>query len=343
MANELQQPRTNSGLERSAIFLLAIGEEQAAQIMRYLDANEVRKVSEAMASLQNVSGDRIAQSLSAFVSRCEEGMVTGSSEYLRKTLTKALGKRQGEALLSRINPSSGGVLSEYGGLQNLKWMDPRSLAELVRHEHPQVVAMILSLIESDQASEVLEMLPTELSFEATQRMATLEGVQPGALRELADALNEQLTSEQESINFASFGGIESAAELLNRLDAKRADEILEKLQEADPDLAEEIQDRMFVFTDLYDLDDRSMQVLLREVESSTLLLAIKSTSAELQEKIFNNMSKRAAEILRDDLEAKGPVRMSEVEASQKEVLKIARRLAEQGQIILSSSGSEEMV
>ncbi len=337
------ETQVRGGLERCAVFLLAIGEERAAKVMRHLDVREVRSLSSAMAAMRSVSMDKVAEALEQFSSRTRSGVVAGSSEYLRKVLTEALGKRQGEAMLAKIVPSSSDSLEGIGaGLSNLKWMDARSITELMRNEHPQVVAMILALLDSDQAGEVVGMLPEDLAYEALERMATIGSVQPGALRELAEALNEQSSGNQDALNMNSFGGIETTAEVLNRLDAKRTERMLGRLKESDPDLAEKVEDFMFVFADLIELDDRGMQVLLREVESATLLIAIRGASEELREKIFHNMSKRAAEILRDDLEAHGPVRLHEVEMAQKEILRAARNLAEQGQLILKS-GSEEMI
>lgn len=338
------EEKKRSGRERSAAFLLAIGEERAAKVMRHLDVREVRTLSQLMAEMHSVPPVSVVDALKTFNEATRSGGIMGSAEYMRKVLTEALGKRQGEAMLAKVIPRGTGLLDNAGsGLSNLRWMDARSITELMRHEHPQVVAMVLSLLDSDQAGEVVELLPEDLAYEALQRIATIGRVQPGAIRELAEALNEQFTGDQDTPNVESFGGIEAAAEVLNRLDAKRTESVLGKLRESDPDLAGRIEDLMFVFADLIELDDRGMQLLLREVETSTLLLAIKGASEELREKIFRNMSKRAAEILRDDLEARGPVRVSEVETAQKEILRLARNLAEQGQLMLNTSGSEEMI
>jgi len=332
------------GRMRSATLLLAIGEERAAKVLKHLDVREVRTLSQTMAEMNSVPRSAVHDALQQFHDEMKSGAVAGSPSYLRNVLTEALGKRQGEAMLARIIPSESGALDNAGpGLSNLRWMDARSISELMRNEHPQVVSMVLSLLDSDQAAEVVELLPEPLALEALQRVATIGRVQPGALRELSEALNEQFTADQDSMNLDSFGGVESAAEMLNRVDATRTEKILDELKEEQPDLAEKIEDLMFVFADLVELEDRGLQLLLREVESGTLLLAIKGANEELRDKIFRNMSQRAAEILKDDLEARGPVRVSEVESAQKEVLRIARNLAEQGQIILSSGGAEEMI
>jgi len=266
----------NSGRLRSATLLLAIGEERAAKVLKHLDVREVRSLSETMAEMTTVPRDAVREALERFNSDISGGAVSGSPDYLRSVLTEALGKRQGEAMLARIMPSESGALDSAGpGLANLRWMDARSISELMRNEHPQVVSMVLSLLDSDQAAEVVEYLPEPLALEALQRVATIGRVQPGALRELSEALDAQFTADTDSMNLDSFGGVESAAEMLNRLDATRTEKILEELKEQQPELAEKIEDLMFVFSDLVELEDRGLQLLLREVVSGTLLLAIK--------------------------------------------------------------------
>ncbi len=333
-----------TGRARSAAFLLAIGEDRAARILRHLDVREVKQISQAMAELRVVSPDLVSSALKEFTQATRSSVVAGGSEYLRKVLVEALGERQGEALLARIMPNESSALIGTGpGIANLRFLDARSIAELMKQELPQVVAVVLSLLDNDLAGEVVELLPEELGFEALERLATTGHVQPGALKELSDALNDQLSSDHDVITRDSLGGVETAAEVLNRLDGKRTEAFLSKLKENDPDLGQKVEDLMFVFADLIDLDDRGMQLLLREVDSSTLLLAIKGAEENLREKIFRNMSSRAAEILRDDLAAKGKVRLSEVEAAQKEILRVARSLEEQGQLVLSTAGSEELI
>lgn len=334
----------SDGRTRSAALLLAIGEERAAKVLQHLDVREVRALGQAMAEMRSVPSEVVFEALQQFSHATQDSVVAGSPEYLRHMLVDALGERQGEALLARIIPSESATLSGIGpGLANLRWMDARSIAELMRHEHPQVVAVVLALLESDLAGEVVEALPEEFGFEALHRMATTGQVQPGALRELSDALNEQFSSDHDAFNMDSFGGVASTAEVLNRLEGKRVEKILTQLKDQDPELAQKVEDLMFVFEDLIVLDDRGMQLLLREVESSTLLLAIKGANEELREKIFRNMSGRAAEILRDDLEARGPVRLTEVQAAQKEILRVVRGLEEQGQLVIRTAGSEEMI
>ena len=332
--------RDLNGIDRSAILLLSLGEDEAAEVMRHLGAREVQKLGAAMARMSHVSTDQAQTVLSDFRSRLERqtSLGVGSDQYIRAMLNKALGADKASTLIDRI--LHGGDSS---GLENLKWMDARSIADLIKLEHPQVLAMILAYMEPEQAGEVIHHLPERLVSEAMMRLASLETVQPAAIRELNDILEEQLSGETQSLQVASLGGPKAAAEVLNRLETSLSGSILEKMRENDSELAEKVQEKMFVFDDLIKLDDRSLQVLLREIPSEGFVTALKGASPGLREKFFTNMSKRAAEMMRDDLEAKGPVRVSEVEAAQKSILQIATRLDAAGQISLGSGSSEAMV
>ncbi|MDA8114145.1 MAG: flagellar motor switch protein FliG [Acidithiobacillus sp.] len=332
--------RDLNGIDRSAILLLSLGEDEAAEVMRHLGPREVQKLGAAMARMSHVSTDQAQTVLSDFRSRLERqtSLGVGSDQYIRAMLNKALGADKASTLIDRI--LHGGDSS---GLENLKWMDARSIADLIKLEHPQVLAMILAYMEPEQAGEVIHHLPERLVSEAMMRLASLETVQPAAIRELNDILEEQLSGETQSLQVASLGGPKAAAEVLNRLETSLSGSILEKMRENDSELAEKVQEKMFVFDDLIKLDDRSLQVLLREIPSEGFVTALKGASPGLREKFFTNMSKRAAEMMRDDLEAKGPVRVSEVEAAQKAILQIATRLDAAGQISLGSGSSEAMV
>ncbi len=332
--------RDLNGIDRSAILLLSLGEDEAAEVMRHLGPREVQKLGAAMARMSHVSTDQAQTVLSDFRSRLERqtSLGVGSDQYIRAMLNKALGADKASTLIDRI--LHGGDSS---GLENLKWMDARSIADLIKLEHPQVLAMILAYMEPEQAGEVIHHLPERLVGEAMMRLASLETVQPAAIRELNDILEEQLSGETQSLQVASLGGPKAAAEVLNRLETSLSGSILEKMRENDSELAEKVQEKMFVFDDLIKLDDRSLQVLLREIPSEGFVTALKGASPGLREKFFTNMSKRAAEMMRDDLEAKGPVRVSEVEAAQKAILQIATRLDAAGQISLGSGSSEAMV
>ena len=328
------------GIDRSAILLLSLGEDEAAEVMRHLGPREVQKLGAAMARLSHVSTDQAQMVLADFRSRLERqtSLGVGSDQYIRAMLNKALGADKAGTLIDRI--LHGGDTS---GLENLKWMDARSIADLIKLEHPQVLAMILAYMEPEQAGEVIHHLPERLVSEAMMRLASLETVQPAAIRELNEILEEQLSGESQSLQVASLGGPKAAAEVLNRLETSLPGSILEKMRENDSELAEKVQEKMFVFDDLIKLDDRSLQVLLREVPSEGFVTALKGASPGLREKFFTNMSKRAAEMMRDDLEAKGPVRVSEVESAQKAILQIATRLDAAGQISLGGGSGEAMV
>jgi flagellar motor switch protein FliG len=330
---------SEDGVTRSAILLMSIGEEVAVEVFKHLGPKEVQKLGQAMAKLTNVNRERVAEVLREFREDAAQqtGIGADSEEYVRSVLTRALGSDRDSALVDRILQGR-----DNSGIESLKWMDAASVTELIQNEHPQIIATILVHLEPDQASAVLALLPERLRNDVMLRIATLEGVQPAALRDLNDVLTQLLTGT-DKLKKTSRGGIEAAAEILNYLGGTVEASVSSHLREVDPDLAQKIQDKMFVFDHLINLDDRAVQLLLREVQSETLIVALKGTSDALKEKIFKNMSQRAAEMLRDDLEAKGPVRLSEVEAEQREILRIVRRLAEEGQIVLSGKGDEGLV
>lgn len=327
----------DDGVLKSAILLLSLGEDEAAEVFKHLSPKEAQKLGMAMASLSNVTHEQISGVLSEFCHKAAEKTSLGSAadDYIRSVLTKALGNDKAANLLERI--LQGGDTS---GIESLKWMDAASVAELIRNEHPQIIATILVHLDRDQASDIIKFFPERLRTDVILRISTLEGIQPAALRELNDVLTKVLAGG-DKIKKSAMGGVRAAAEILNFFGSQDEAAVIAGVRDFDPDLAQKIQDEMFVFDNLMDLDDRSIQLLLREVQSDSLILALKGTNTELREKIFKNMSQRAAEMLRDDLEAKGPVRLSEVETEQKEILKIVRRLAEEGQIVLGGKGGEE--
>lgn len=328
----------NSGSERAAILLLAVGEQDASEIMKYMGPKEVQQVSMTMAVMKNVTRSQVGQVLADFRNTVDNqtALGVGTEMYIRNVLTRALGPEKASGLIDRI--LMGGQTS---GLEELKWMDPRAVAEVIRLEHPQIVAIILSYLDADQASQVLSLFPEKSRLDITMRIATLDGVQPAALQELNHIMEKQFSGNTTSnLKSSGIGGVKTAANILNEMDSSMEGELINKLKENDPNLAEKIEELMFVFENLLDVDDRSIQSLLREVSSDALILALKGASEPLKERIFKNMSKRAAEMLRDDLEVKGPVKLSEVEAAQKEVLGVARRMAETGDIVLSGKGEQ---
>ncbi|TXG93946.1 MAG: flagellar motor switch protein FliG [Rhodocyclaceae bacterium] len=327
------------GIEKAAILLVSLGEEQAAEVLKHLGPREVQEIGHAMAALKSVPRTRVETVLDDFNKTAQESaaMHVDSDAYVRSVLTKALGDDKASNLISRI--LQGG---DTAGIEGLKWMDAPTVADLIKNEHPQIIATILVHLDHDQASDILNQFTERLRNDVVLRIATLEGIQPAALKELNDVMM-RILSGSSNIKKAAMGGVRPVAEILNFMGSANETAVVDAIREYDPDLAQKILDEMFVFENLNDLDDRSIQLLLREIQSDSLILAMKGASPELREKIFKNMSQRAAEMLREDLEARGPVRLSEVEAEQKEILKIVRRLADEGQIVLGGSGGEQMV
>lgn len=330
---------SEEGLTRSAVLLMALGEDTAAEVLKHLAPREVHKLGEAIARLGTVNRTKINEALEAFHGEAEQqsSVTLARDEYLKTVLTKALGPERATVLIERILQGQ-----DASGIEGLKWLDASTVAELIRNEHPQVIATILVHLDHDHASEVLGLFPERLRNDVVLRIATLEGVQPSALRDLNEVL-ARLLSSGDRLKKATMGGVRAAAEILNNLPSSIESAVLDAIREHDAQLAQAILDEMFVFEDLLTLDDRSIQVLLRELPSETLVVALKGAAPALRDKIFRNMSQRAAETLRDDLEAKGPVRVSEVEAQQKEILKIVRQLADQGHIALGKKAEEAYV
>ena len=331
-----EAPAQLDGAQKAAIFLMSIGEGPAAEIMKYLGPREVQKIGVAMTSLDVVSPTNVSTAIGEFIElvRSHTGIGIGNEEYIRSVLTNALGEEKASSMIDRI--LLGGHTK---GLESLKWMDPRAIVELVRFEHPQIIAIVLSYLDSDQSAEVLSLLPENTRSDLLMRIATMDGIQPAAMKELNEMLELQLrggAGGQQS----SLGGIKCAAEILNFVDRSIEAKINEQITEADADLATKIQDLMFTFENIADIDDRGIQALLREVSTDNLVLAMKGCDDTIKDKIFKNMSSRAAEMLREDLESKGPVKLSEVEGAQKEILGIARRLADEGTISLGGSGEQ---
>ncbi|MBL1277195.1 MAG: flagellar motor switch protein FliG [Ectothiorhodospiraceae bacterium] len=328
-----------SGIDRAAILLMSLGETAASEVLKHMEPKEVQTVGAAMAQLNNVSRGQVSSVLKQFCTTVQEetGLGLGTDEYVRSVLKKALGDDKAENLIDRI--LQGGNTK---GLETLKWMDSRAVAEIIRLEHPQIIAIVLSYLESDQSAEVIALFPDRVRVDVMMRIATLDGIQPAALNELNDIMEKQFTGGN-NVKSSSVGGLKAAANILNFIDSSMEGEIMDSVKEVDADLGQSIQDLMFVFDNLNAVDDRDIQTILREISSESLVLALKGADEGLKEKILNNMSKRAAEMLRDDLEAKGPVRLSEVEGAQKEILSVARRLADAGDISLGGSGGEEYV
>jgi flagellar motor switch protein FliG len=330
---------SDAGVQKSAILLLTLGEHAAAEVLKYLEPREVQKISTAMVALRNLSREQITEVFDEFYQLAAEKTTIGmdSNDYIRRMLTQALGDDKAAGLLDRIMQGD-----DTSGIESLKWMDPAQIAEMIGGEHPQIIATILVHLEPELASSILGFFTERIRNDALLRIATLDSVQPTALRELNDVLTTLLTGEGVGKKHIK-GGVRTAAEILNFMGSVQEGAVIETVRGYDADLAQQIIDEMFVFDDLVEVDDRAIQLILREVQSESLIVALKGASEELREKVFKNMSQRAAEMLREDLEAKGPVRVSEVEAEQKEILKVVRRLSDEGQIALGGKGDESYV
>ena len=327
------------GLNDAAIMLMSLGEEEAAEVFKHLSPKEVQKLGETIARMRTVSREKVDEVLNRFTSdaAAQSLLVSDTSNYVRAVLKRALGDDKAALLIDRI--LQGGDVS---GIESLKWMDPLSVAELLRNEHPQIVAAILVHLDAEQSSAILMHMTERQRSEVMLRIATLEGIQPTALKDLNEVLFKVLAGG-DKVRKSSLGGIKAAAEIINLLGSGMDAAVLESIRGYDMDLAQKIMDKMFVFDDIVKLDNRAIQTVLREVASETLVVALKGAQPEVRDKILSNMSSRAAEALREDLESRGPMRLSEVEAQQKEILKTVRRLADEGQIALASGGDDAFV
>ena len=335
-STELTLPKM-SGTEKAALLLLTLGEDVAADVLQHMNPKQVQSIGATMASMDSVTRPMVEHVLNDFLERLETqtALGIGNDSYIRNMLEKALGDKAGN-VIDRILMGSGS-----NGLEALKWMDPKSIAEIIRLEHPQIIAIVLSYLEPESAAQVLANLPENTRAGILMRIATLEGVQPAAVKEL-DQIMEKYFADNDNVKSSMVGGEKTAADILNFMDSSIEAKVMEQVRTENEELATRIEDLMFVFDNLRELDDRSIQTLLREISTDLLTLALKGVDEEFQQKFLKNMSSRAAEMLVEDMEAKGPVKLSEVEAAQKEILNIARQLEEAGDIVLGGGG-EEMV
>ncbi|MDZ4074567.1 MAG: flagellar motor switch protein FliG [Hylemonella sp.] len=327
------------GLQDAAVLLMSLGEEEAAEVFKHLSPKEVQKLGEAIAKTKSITRERVDDVVTKFtnIAAAQSLLVSDSGDYVRSVLKRALGDDKAALLIDRI--LQGGDVS---GIESLKWMDPMSVAELLRNEHPQIVAAILVHLDYDQSADILKYLTERQRNEVMLRIATMEGIQPTALKDLNEVLFKVLAGG-DKIRKASLGGIKTAAEMINLMGTVIEGTVLESIRGHDPELAQKIMDKMFVFDDVLKLDDKAIQMILKEVASESLIVALKGAQPELKEKFLSNMSSRAAETLREDLESRGPMRLSEVETQQKEILKIVRRLADEGQIVIGGGADDAMV
>jgi len=321
----------DKGVEDAAILLMSLGEEEAAEVFKHLAPKEVQRLGETIAKLKSIPRERFEGVLSRFeaVAADQNILVPDTDEYVRTVLRKALGDDKANLLIDRILQGS-----DISGIESLKWMDPTAVSELLRNEHPQIVAAILVHLDPDQAADVLK------QFAERQRNEVL--VRIAALKDLNEVMSKVLAGG-ERMKKANLGGVKAAADILNLMGSSVETSVLDYVREADNELAQRIMDNMFTFDDLATLDDKGIQSLLKEVQSESLVIALKGATPELRDKILRNMSTRAAEALREDLDSRGPVRLSEVESEQKEMLKVVRRLADEGQIVMGGGGDEQFV
>ena len=325
--------------QKAAVLLMSIGEDAAAEVLKHMGPKEVQRIGVAMSNMGDLNKTAVQKVLEDFLGVIHEqtAIGVGADDYVRSVMVNALGEDKAAAIIDRI--LLGGNAS---GLESLKWMDSRAVAELIRNEHPQIIAIVLSYLDSDHSASILGEFSEKVRADVLLRIATMDGVQPAAMKELNITLEKQLKGGN-NIQSSSIGGIKTAANILNFVESSVEADIMEKVKDVDEELGQEIQDLMFVFDNLNEIDDRAIQTILREVSTDQLLLALKAADDDLKEKIFRNMSSRAAEMLKDDLEASGPVKLSDVESAQKEILSVARRLADEGQISLGGGAGEEMI
>jgi len=330
---------TLTGVQRAAVLLMAMGSDNAAEVLKHLNPKEVQSLGAAMASMENVNKATMGSVMDEFIAEVsnQTSVGIGQEDYIRDMMVNALGQDKANNMIDRILLGSGNK-----GLESLKWMDARSVAEVIRLEHPQIISIVLSYLEPDQSAEVLKMLPERARPDILMRVAALEGIPPKALQELDKIMEKQFSGDQ-NVSQNSMGGFKTAANILNFMESSIETAIMDSIGEHDQEMQDGISELMFVFDNLNDVDDRGIQALLREVSTDSLTLALKGADEGLKEKILKNMSKRASEMLREDMEARGPVRLSDVEAAQKEIIATARRLAEEGDIVLGGGGGEEMV
>ena len=327
----------SDGVMKSAILMLALGQDEAAEVMKFLSPKEVQKLGAAMTTLKSVGREQVDAVVDDFLTAADLTADIGmdSDEYIRSVLQKALGDDEASNVLHQILESRDAT-----GIISLRLMDAATVAEFIQNEHPQIIATILVHLEPDHASKIIGYFPNSLRQDVMLRIATLDGVKPVALRELNDVMNKLLTGN-DSLKKKSMGGIKVAADIINFMSGDNETVVMEGLKSYDDEMAQKIMDEMFVFDDIIDIEDKAIQVILKEVQSDMLIIALKGTTEQMREKIFNNMSSRAAEMMKEDLEAKGPVKLSEVEAQQRKILQIVRRLADEGEIQLSSRGDGE--
>ena len=333
------KPGELAGTQRAAILLMSLCEQDAANVLKQLDAREVQKLGVAMAEIKQITREQMTAVLDKFIGivDAKANIASGSPDYVRRVLTQAVGKQKTDMLLDRVSTGQTGQ-----GIEALRWMEAKAVAQIISAEHPQIAAIVLAHLEPEQSAAVLPLLTEEMRTEVLMRIASLNEVPQTALTEL-DQLVEKQANVAPPSPLRRIGGARTVANILNAMERDKSGEELGKIEKADTEMHQQIKDLLFVFDNLLDVDDRGIQALLREVGSDTLAVALRGAEPEVQEKILKNMSKRAAEILKDDMEARGPVKLADVEAAQKEIVTIAQRLADEGTISLGGKGAGEFV
>jgi flagellar motor switch protein FliG len=328
-----------TGTQKSAILMMLLGEEEAAEILKNLSPREVQHLGGAMYAVRNTDQQAVNAVLDEFLAiiKKQTSLGLGAGNYIRNILNRALGEDKAQSVLSRITPAS----SERP-IEILDWMDARSIAELLQDEHPQIIALVTSYLDYSQASDVLNLLPEDFQAEIIQRIATLETVDPQALRELEQVMQMKFKANT-SLRSTKVGGIKAAAKIMNFTKANTEKRILTVIKRNDKDLMQAIQDNMFTFDNLGMSDDRSLQTLLRSVEPEDLIMALKGAPEDLQAKLFGCMSTRAAANIKDEMDVLGPVRLTEVQTAQKKIIESARKMSDEGTIVLAGRGGDEMV
>lgn len=327
-----------SGYEKTAIFLMTLGEDIAAEIMKNLDPKEIRLIGNIISRLSDVPQEEVDAVLTEFSENAEGGygLSLEGKDYIQKVLTKALGNEKATRVMENLH------VAEEGGIETLKWMDPRNIAAIIRNEHPQMIALILTHLETDQSGQILMQLPPALRSDVLLRMGTLEEIPPGIMKEVSEILKTELSRVGTTAG-QRVGGINLVADILNKMDQAAEQQVMDKISQANAELADQIRQLMFVFDDLIKLDDRSMQEILKEVAKEQLAVALKAAKEEIKEKIFKNMSARAAQILKEDMESMGPVKLSDVEKNQMMILTIVRKLEEEGRVVVPGKGEGEVL
>ena len=345
MANEtnsatVTEPTTAlTGVQRTAILLLSLTEQDAATIIRYLEPKQIHRVGEAMTHVSEIDKEQVTAVLRSFLEDIQRysSIGFGTEDFVRNTLVAALGRDKANNIVDQIMLGGGS-----SGLDSLKWMDPKQVASMILHEHPQIQTIVLSYLEPEHSAMILSQFPEREALDLIMRIAILEEVQPSALYELNRVMEKQFAG-QSSGQAAKIGGLKAAADIMNYLEKSLEETFIDQISQSDQEMADKIKDLMFIFDNLLDVDDRGMQAILKEVPQDILLKALKGAEESMRDKIYRNMSKRAVEMLQDDLEAMGPIRISDVEAAQKEILYVARRLADSGEIMISSGANDQFL